>query len=311
MNYSSIALNLGRGGFLRSTRRTRMGGMVRMKSTASAASEHTHSASASEKSPIPITVLSGFLGAGKTTFLGNTLANRGNHKFGLVVNDMASVNVDAKQIRQQTFDPFGGIDTMELQDGCVCCTLAEDLIASVSKLVSLSDIKGPDSKYDHIVVECSGIAEPRKIRDMFQQAEDYKLELLKKVRLDTLITLVDATVFRDLFGTDSDIASNRKLAYKEVPKDENDPNTYTYIDGSDQRKITDLLLEQVECSDVVLINKCDLLERPSDVDLVRKVIISSFVVSLYVHTYSCILSYIISICRSSPASTPAPRCTAV
>lgn len=158
---------------------------------------------------------------------------------------------------------------MELQDGCVCCTLAEDLIASVSKLISMSDLKG--TRYDHIVVECSGIAEPRKIRDMFQQAEDYKLELLKKVRLDTLITLVDATVFLNLFGTDADIAANRKLAYKEVPKDENDPNTYTYIDGSDQRKITDLLLEQVECSDVVLINKCDLLERASDIDLVKKV----------------------------------------
>lgn len=225
------------------------------------------------KGPVPITVLSGFLGAGKTSFLSNTLANRGNTKFGLVVNDMATVNVDAKQIRQQTMDPFGGIDTMELQDGCVCCTLAEDMIASVSKLITLSDLK--KERYDHLVVECSGIAEPRKIRDLFQQAEDYKLELLKKVRLDTLVTLVDATVFLELFGTDEKVAAHKHLAYRKEqakrPQDPNDQNTYIELDGSEQRAITDLLLEQVECADVVLINKCDLLSSPADIDLVKKV----------------------------------------
>jgi len=137
-------------------------------------------------SVMPITVLSGFLGAGKTSFLQHTLSGREGKTFGLVVNDMATINVDAKQIRRQSLSSEDGIDTMELQDGCVCCTLAEDLIASVSKLVSLSDLK--NTRYDHIVVECSGIAEPRKIRDLFQQAEDYGFELLKKIRLDTLIT---------------------------------------------------------------------------------------------------------------------------
>jgi len=219
------------------------------------------------KGPMPITVLSGFLGAGKTSFLSHTLNNQKGLKFGLVVNDMATVNVDAKQIRQQNFDSLTGIDTMELQDGCVCCTLAEDLIASVSKLVSLADLKG--YKYNHIVVECSGIAEPRKIRDLFQQAEDYNFDLLKKVRLDTLITLVDASVFLNLFGTDEEIAKNRGLAYRE---EEGTPTGYQEIDGADQRKITDLLLEQVECSDIVLINKCDLLDNPGDLELVRKVI---------------------------------------
>lgn len=140
----------------------------------------------SNSSVMPITVLSGFLGAGKTSFLQHTLSGRQGTTFGLVVNDMATVNVDAKQIRRQSLSSEDGIDTMELQDGCVCCTLAEDLIASVSKLVSMSDLK--NTRYDHIVVECSGIAEPRKIRDLFQQAEDYGFELLKKIRLDTLIT---------------------------------------------------------------------------------------------------------------------------
>jgi len=218
------------------------------------------------RSKTPVTVLSGFLGAGKTSFLHHTLNNQDGLKFGLVVNDMATVNVDAKQIRQQSFDEYGGIDTMELQDGCVCCTLAEDLIASVSKLVSMSDLKG--YAYNHIVVECSGIAEPRKIRDLFQQAEDYNYELLNKIQLDTLVTLVDASVFLELFGTDQDVAKNRKLAYR----DTEDDNGVEYIDPSGQRKITDLLLEQVECADIILINKCDLLENPGDLDLVKKVI---------------------------------------
>lgn len=142
--------------------------------------------SSNSSSVMPITVLSGFLGAGKTSFLQHTLSSRQDKTFGLVVNDMATVNVDAKQIRRQSLSSEDGIDTMELQDGCVCCTLAEDLIASVSKLVSMSDLK--NTRYDHIVVECSGIAEPRKVRDLFQQAEDYGFELLKKIRLDTLIT---------------------------------------------------------------------------------------------------------------------------
>lgn len=167
-------------------------------------SHQSGTAKASNK--MPITVLSGFLGAGKTTFLQNVLSNKEGKKFGLVVNDMATVNVDAKQIRQQSIGSDDGIDTMELQNGCVCCTLAEDMIASVSKLISLSEIKG--SKYDHIIVECSGIAEPRRIRELFQQAEDYSTAILKKVQLDTLITLVDASVFLKLFGTNEDFFAN-------------------------------------------------------------------------------------------------------
>jgi G3E family GTPase len=228
----------------------------------------TQGSTQTNEAPIPVTILSGFLGAGKTSFLQHTLANRQAAKFGLIVNDMATVNVDAKQIRQQTLDSSNGITTMELQDGCVCCNLSEDMFASLSNLLTVSDLK--KEKFDHIVVECSGIAEPRKLRDAFQQAEDYKLEFMKKLRLDTLITLVDATVFLNLFGTVEDIAKNRHLAYKDK-QDPNDKNTYIEMDGSDQRVITDLLLEQVECADIVIINKCDLLENPGDLDLVGKV----------------------------------------
>jgi G3E family GTPase len=229
-------------------------------------------------SATPITVLSGFLGAGKTTFLNHLLQNQKGLKFGLVVNDMASVNVDAKQVRSQT-QSLDGIDTMELQNGCICCSLAEDLIASLSKLVEMAELKG--AKYDHIIVECSGIAEPRRIREFFQQADDYGVEMVKKVKLDTLITVVDAMTFFTLFGSDTDIAHHRELAYRpEEPTNEND--------GNSQRKVTELLLEQVECADVILINKCDLLVNPQDVLLVEKVSIFLYFEPLLLFSLMCL-----------------------
>ncbi len=218
--------------------------------------------------PMPITVLSGFLGAGKTSFLNHILQNQKGVKFGLVVNDMATINVDAKQIKHQNFGSSDGIDTLELQNGCICCSMAEELIASVSKLVSLSELKA--TKYDHIILECSGIAEPRKIRDLFQQAETYNVQLLKKVQLDTMITVVDATAFFELFGTKQLIADNSNLAFNanDVQMRANANNS----DGSEQRQVTELLLEQVECADIVLVNKCDLLASERDVELVKKVL---------------------------------------
>ena len=116
----------------------------------------------SGKLPMPITVLSGFLGAGKTTFLQHMIENEKGLKFGLVVNDMASVNVDSKYIKKMTSNAFDGVDTLELSNGCVCCSLAEDLVGSVIKLVEMAEAK--QSWYDAIIVECSGIAEPRAIR---------------------------------------------------------------------------------------------------------------------------------------------------
>ncbi len=212
----------------------------------------------------PITVLSGFLGAGKTTYLNYLLDNREGLKFGLVVNDMASVNIDAKQVRTQTLQSNSGIDTMELQNGCVCCSLADDLIASISRLVSVKEEQ--KEHYDHIVVECSGIAEPRRIRDFFQQAEELNIELTKKIKLDTLITLVDASAFFRLFGSSKVMLENPELAYGK------DNREKIKTDNNAERTVTELLLEQVECADIVIINKCDLLTDPDHVTLVKKVI---------------------------------------
>lgn len=218
-------------------------------------------------SKMPITVLSGFLGAGKTTFLQKVLNSSGELKYGLVVNDVASINIDSKLVRKQTMFK-NGVESIELQNGCVCCSLAEDLMASVSKLVSIAEVKG--ERYDHIIVECSGIAEPRKIRELFQEAEDYDSPILYKVRLDTLLTVVDADLFYNSFGSKDNLNSKADLAFKR----EDFLGRKTLDDGAGSRLITELLLEQVECADVVLINKCDLLKKPDDVKLVERVIFS-------------------------------------
>jgi G3E family GTPase len=228
---------------------------------------------ATKQRRIPITVLSGFLGAGKTTYLNHLLNNRQGLRFGLIVNDMASVNIDAKQVKSQTLQQqqVGGnkeggsdIETMELQNGCVCCSLSDDLMASISRLVNMANMK-EDTGYDHIIVECSGIAEPRRIRDFFQQATDMNVELTKQMKLDTLITLVDASAFFNLFGTSSEIAKNPELAYKKEDLKK------VALDHNSQRSVTELLLEQVECADIVLINKCDLIQDPQHIELVKKV----------------------------------------
>ena len=204
-------------------------------------------------------------GSGKTSFLQNVLENEQGTKFGLLINDMASVNVDSKQIKKQNFG-INGIDALELQNGCVCCSLAEDLIISVSKLVQLADAKGKD--YDHIIIECSGIAEPRKIRELFQAAEDYGDALIERVKLDTLVTIIDASVFLQLFGSNDDLKAHTSLAMSE--NDQNQKNDFD--DGMGMRKVTELLLEQVECADVVLINKIDLLPDPKCIEIVSKVV---------------------------------------
>jgi G3E family GTPase len=219
------------------------------------------------KKRMPITVLSGFLGAGKTSFLQYVLENDQGKRYGLIVNDVAAVNVDSKMIKKKTYGSEDGIDTLELQNGCVCCSLADDMLNSIAKLVSLSTIKGLD--YDHIIVECSGIAEPRKIRDLFQEAEDYESIITESVKLDTLITLVDAKLFLEEFGSNTILGSKSDLA---VNKEDVEGFKNFQQDGS-QRQITELLLEQVECADIVIINKCDLLsDQKKDIVLVQNVI---------------------------------------
>ena len=144
---------------------------------------------------VPITVLSGFLGSGKSTFISNVISKKdASTNIGILVNDVASVNIDAKLLHRQKVD---GIDIIEMQDGCICCSISDDLLGVLDKLVSSKNIY-----FDHILIEGSGVAEPRKIRDLFQDAEDNNIALLDKIYLDTFITVVDSTTFYGLAKSD-------------------------------------------------------------------------------------------------------------
>ncbi len=234
---------------------------------------------------MPITVLSGFLGAGKTTFLRNVLdsSTTKGQSFGLLVNDMASMNIDGKLLKIQSANQANGldIDTLELENGCVCCTLAEDMLASVSQLAHVAQER--QRPYDHIVIECSGIAEPRKIRDIFQEASVSGYGgIASKVHLDTLITVVDAIVFIEHFGSaDADIRSNARLAVRE----EKTSGDIFLSEEEGRRRLTELLLEQVETADIVLINKCDLLKKKEQINLVEDIIRS---INSSARIYTCV-----------------------
>jgi G3E family GTPase len=205
-----------------------------------------------EDARVPVTVLSGFLGVGKTTLLQKMLANKEGLRIGMVVNDMAAVNVDAKLVRD---DPNAkGADSVQLQNGCVCCTMSEELLASVQQLMELSTTKG--FTYDHIVIEGSGIAEPKGIRRTFQDAEAYQIPLLDLARLDTMVTVVDAGSFLDSYLSRESMGERPDLGV-----DESDPAVQRAVmEGSAQRAVADLLVEQVECADVLVINKADTVD---------------------------------------------------
>ena len=196
---------------------------------------------------IPITVISGFLGAGKTTFLQQVLdtsSKRGSDSdgtqtgksFGLLVNDVASLNVDAKLLKNQS-----NVDTLELENGCICCTLAEDMIASVAQLLEIS--KKRESTHDHIVLECSGIAEPRNIRDIFRDAAFQKHplpEVWDAVHLDTFVTVIDATVFLKHFGNaHATLLENPHLVTAQQPDEMEGGDGHRELKRADRRGLSE------------------------------------------------------------------------
>ena len=185
-------------------------------------------ASAMPATATPVTVLSGFLGSGKTTLLNDLLANRGGRRIAVIVNDFSEINIDAALIAGEGHLTRGEDRFVELTNGCICCTLREDLVESVGTLAR-------SGSFDHIVIESTGISEPMPVAATFEWRWEDGTRLADVAPIDTMVTLVDAAQFLPQIG-------QKKLLTE----------AGLQATADDERTIADLLVDQVEFADVIL-----------------------------------------------------------
>lgn len=186
-------------------------------------------------------MLSGFLGAGKTTILSHILNNRENKKVAVIVNDMSEINIDSEILRSEVSLNRSEEKLVEMSNGCICCTLREDLLEEVTKLAK-------EGRFDYLVIESTGISEPLPVAETFTFADENGVALSDIADLDTMVTVVDAVNF-----------------LKDYDEAKYLQETGESLGEEDERSVADLLVDQVEFADLILISKTDLASA-SDID---------------------------------------------